>query len=426
MTSWKMVRSVIDPKIIPQKPGVYLFKERRGEIIYVGKSVNLRERVKQYLKPELRLGIKTQKMVAEIAKVEYHLVQSEMESLLLETSLIKKYKPKYNISWKDDKSHLYIKITVGDKIPLVTEARRELEIPKVKLYGPFPSASTVRYVLRTLRRVFPYCQHKRPQKSCLWVHLGLCPDPYHNNLLPYRQSIQNIILFLEGRKKTLLLRLEKAMRNAAREERFEEAAKIKKQIEALEYVTSPFIRPEEYLKHPSLHEDLLIERLNDIKNVLKLKIVPRRIEAYDISNILGKEATGSMIVFSNGEPDKSQYRKFKIRFKSTPDDVFMIKEVLLRRLKNDWPLPDLILVDGGRGQLNAALEILKKNSLSIPILGLAKRKEEIYLPYKKDTLKLSSTSLTLRLLRHIRDEAHRFAITYHKKLRHKAALTPNI
>lgn len=421
-----MIVNSINPKTIPQKPGIYLFKDKKKEIIYVGKSVNLRERVRQYLRPQLRLGVKTQKMISEIAGVEYHLVQSEVESLLLETSLIKKYRPKYNIAWKDDKSHLYIKVTIGDEIPIITTARRELETPTIKLYGPFPSASTVRYVLRTLRRIFPYCQHKRQQKSCLWVHLGLCPDPYHNNHSSYRQSIQNIMLFLEGKNKTLLVRLEREMKKAARKERFEEAAQLKKQIESLKYVTSSFIKPEEYLKHPSLYEDLVTERLNDLKSVLELKKIPQRIEAYDISNISGKEATGSMIVFSNGEPDKSEYRKFKIRFKSTPDDVFMIKEILIRRLKNKWPLPNLILVDGGRGQLNAVLSVLSQNSLNLPVVGLAKREEELYLPDKSSPLKLPATSPALQFLRYIRDEAHRFAITYHKKLRRRTSLTLHI
>lgn len=412
-----MNKAFVDIRSVPQKPGVYLFKDKGNEIIYIGKSVNLRRRIREYLTLRKTLGGKTQKMVSEIASCDLRIVQSDIEALLLETSLIKKHKPKYNVIWKDDKSHLYIKITLSSEVPQVTTARRQPELPGVKLYGPFASASQVRRVLRTLRRVFPYCQHTSSQKNCLWVHLGLCPDPYRSDRGTYKDTIKNLSLFLEGKNSAFSAQLKKAVKSAVKEERFEAAASFQRQLEALQYVTSSYITPEEYLKSPTLLEDTVKERLGDVQNVLKLSRIPKRIEAYDISNIQGQKATGSMVVFINGQKDTREYRKFRIRTEDTPNDTAMVREVMRRRLKNNWPLPDLILVDGGRGQLNAVLAVLTENNLNLPVIGLAKREEEIYEPDIEKPLKLKSTSGALQLLREMRDEAHRFALKYHKKLR---------
>jgi excinuclease ABC subunit C len=408
---------------LPPRPGVYLFKDRGGKTIYVGKSVNLKSRVKSYLQPENQLGPKTTSMVKEIRKIDYISVDSEIEALLLEASLIKKYQPKYNVIWKDDKSPLYIKITVGDKIPIITTARREGETRGILLFGPFPRSSVAREVLKTLRRIFPYCQHKKTQKSCLWIHLGLCPDPYRGDLKGYRKNIKNIVMILRGQSKKVIRKLEKEMKILSKHEVFENAAKIKKQIENIQYLTQTYHGPEEYLEKPNLYQDLIEQRLRDLARVVKLKKIPRRIEAIDISNMMGKEASGSLIVFQDGERDRSQYRRFKIKNKKTPDDVAMIKEVLSRRLKNKWPLPDLFVIDGGLGQLNAALTILGVFGLKIPTITLAKREEEIYVPSSKKTLQLKKDSLALQLIQEIRDEAHRFALSYHRKLREKAFLT---
>lgn len=414
---------MIYPNSISAKPGVYLFRDKRNEIIYIGKSVSLRKRIQQYFRPSLKLGPKTEKMVSEVSKVDVRIVKTEIEALLLETALIKKYKPRYNVSWKDDKGHLYIKINLTPQIPVIETARRQLETPQIKLYGPFPSASTVRQVLKTLRKIFPYCQHKRQQKSCLWVHLGLCPDPYHTDPLKYKKNIKNIMLFLGGKKKVLLFNLKREMRLLSNNQKFEDALKIKKQVEAIEYITSVYVTPDEYLKRPSLAEDFIYERLHDLKEFLNLPKNPKRIEAYDISNIQGKMATGSMVVFVNGEKTPHEYRRFRIRSKETPDDISMMKEVIRRRFLNNWPLPDLIVIDGGKPQLNASLNALEAYSFKIPIISLAKKNEDIYLPGKSLPLKLNQTSPGLQLLRQTRDEAHRFALIYHRKLRSKKFLT---
>jgi len=407
----------------PPKPGVYLFIDKGGKIIYVGKSVNLKNRVKSYFQKDGHLGSKTSLMIKETSKIKYIQVDSEIEALLLEASLIKKHQPKYNVVWKDDKSPLYIKITKGDKIPLITTTRREKEDQGVLLFGPFPRASVARNVLRTIRRIFPYCQHRRIQKSCLWVHLGLCPDPYRGNLGDYRKNIRNIISFLKGQSGKVIERLEKEMNILSKQEDFENAAKIKKQIEDIKYLIQTYHGSEEYLERPTLYQDLIEQRLKDLTKILKLEKIPKKIEAIDISNIAGKEASGSLIVFKDGESDKSSYRRFKIRSKKTPDDIAMIKEVLRRRLKNKWPLPDLFVIDGGLGQLNAAITVLNEFGLKIPTVALAKRREEIYIPNNKQVLRLRKDSPALQLIQEIRDEAHRFALAYHRKLRERIFLT---
>ena len=410
---------------LPQKPGVYQFIDAKGILLYIGKAKNLRDRVKTYFIKGLELGPKTAAMLSYAKQIRTIVVESEIEALLLEAALIKKFKPKYNTVAKDDKSHLYIKISSFEDVSLVTTARREKERRGIKLFGPFPQASTVRSVLRILRHIFPYCTEKHPKRRCLYCHLGLCPFPWESeeNKTEYRKTVKKITLFLQGKKKRLINDLKKEMAEAAKKLEFEKAASIKKQIEDLEYITTPARAPEEYLARPDLVEDIAAERLSQLANVLNLKSVPERIECYDISNIAGYAATGSLVVFENGLPAKNWYRKFKIRIKETPDDVAMMTEVLERRFKNDWPQPDLIVVDGGKGQLNAVKRVLGKFKIKIPYLALAKRKEEIFIAGKFNPLKLDKNSAALQLVQALRDEAHRFAILYHRKLRSRLILT---
>jgi len=401
----------------PRQPGVYQFFDQTGKVIYVGKAKNLRNRLKSYLQIK-DLGAKTAKLVANISQISWIVVTSEIEALLLEASLIKKYQPKYNRVAKDDKSHLYIKIST-DNIPQVTAARRQQPAKNIKLFGPFPSASTVRTVLLILRRIFPYCTHRRPQKSCLYIHLGLCSNPYQSEetLAAYHKDIKKIILFLSGKKDQLVKKLTKEMQKLSNEQKFEEAAKIKKQIEVLIYITQPVKKPEEYLAKPDLAEDTLREKLEKTKEELKLEKLPRRIECYDISNVAGKLATGSMVVFENGQPEKSQYRRFRIKLEQKPNDLLMLEEVLKRRFRNSWKLADLIVIDGGREQLRVTQKILNQEDLQIPVVSLAKRFEEIYFDTQSSPLKLAKDSKALQLLQYLRDEAHRFAIVYHRQLR---------
>lgn len=408
-------------KSLPHKPGVYLFKNTEGEILYVGKAINLKNRVKSYFQGS-GIGHKTQVLVNRIAKIEHIVVESELEALLLEAKLIKQYQPKYNSRLKDDKSFLYIKIT-DEEIPRVYPSRKE-----EGGYGPFPKASIVRQILRQVRPIFPYCSCLKTKRNCLFIDLRLCPGPRQGKieLKQYKKTISSLRNLFEGKSQKLITALTKQMNQQAREENYEKAAELRDQIGKLKYLTSSYHPTSQYLENPNLVEDLREEECLDLFNQLKEQLTalnnpPRRIEAFDISNLQGKLATGSMVVFLNGEPNKNRYRRFKIKLPSKPNDIAMMEEVLKRRLQHeDWDLPDLILIDGGKGQVGTALRVLKNLNLNIPTVGLAKREEEIIVQGKNQTWhikRLDRTSPSLNLLRRIRDEAHRFALAYHRKLR---------
>lgn len=424
--------------MLPTRPGVYLFKDSAGRVLYIGKAVNLKARVKSYFQKSVKLGPKTTALINQTAKIDHIPVESEFEALLLEAALIKKHQPRYNSRAKDDKRPLYIKIT-KEEFPKVTTARAKDLDEKAIFFGPFPYAQTVRQVLRILRRIFPFCSCKKNKgKPCLYWHIGLCnPSPRIIIKQPpkvasfqkriYQKNIRYLTSFLKRKKSSLISQLKKEMEITARNENFEEAAKIRNQIERLEFITQPHRRIADYLANPNLLVDQRQEELRQLYNKLKqhfdkLKWPLQRIEAYDISNIRGKKATGSMIVFIDGEPEKTEYRRFKIRFEQKPDDVAMIKEVLKRRFAHqDWDYPNLIVVDGGKGQVNGAREILSQYKLRrIPIIGLVKRKEKVIIPGKE--VKLPKDSPALHLLRRLRDEAHRFALFYHRTLRAKTIL----
>ena len=420
--------------LLPKEPGVYLFKNRDGRVIYVGKAINLQRRVSSYFQNLAIHPPKTKALVADARTIEHIVTASEIEALLLEATLIKKYHPRYNIIWRDDKSYLYIKIDHTGAIPVIGTTRRELPRRGVRLFGPFPSGTIVRQVLRDIRRIFGYCSHQRqPNGSCLWIHLGLCPNPWQNQeaLVQYKKTIAKITLLMLNKRNKLTLKLKKEMKESVRHEEFEQAAKLRDQITKLEYIASPARSPQAYMENPSLVEDERARRVEELRQVLNLPHPPKRIECYDISNTSGKNATGSMVVFTNGEPEKSQYRRFRIRRKSTPDDFAMIREVISRRFRNDWPSPDLIVIDGGKGQISAAWGAMQQSSIAIPVIGLAKRLEEIFRIEQNDTtpgwsvtgpIRLERTHPALQLLQSLRDEAHRFAITYHRKIRSKRAL----
>ena len=404
---------------LPDSPGAYIYENADGKIIYVGKSKSIKKRVLSYFQNK-NLGPKTNLLVKKIADIKYIKVESEFEALLLEAELIRKNQPFFNFQTKDDKSPLYIKIT-SDEIPLVSLVRKPQVSKGDFTKGPFPSARLARNLLKTIRRIFPYCHHKNPKKPCLYVHLGLCPFPYASAKKKnyYLKNIKAIEKLLSGKSKVLLKSLTGDMQKLASLEKFEEAQNIKRQIERTKYMLSGFRDPLEFLAQPTLVDDLTTSRLKNLKVTLGLSKIPRRIECFDISNTAGREATGSMAVFENGQSQKSQYRKFRIKFKSTPDDYEMIREVLTRRFNNSWPEPDLIVIDGGKGQLNAALSILKKKAVGIPVIAIAKRFEEIYLTEKPLPLRLEKQNPARQLIQAARDEAHRFALAYHRLLRSK-------
>lgn len=407
---------------LPQDPGIYKFFDAKGVLLYVGKSVSIKKRVRSYFATK-NLGPKTNQLVSKITDIAFIEVFSDFEALLLESDLIRRHQPFYNIIARDDKSPIYIRIT-GSSTPLVEVTRKPQDFKKDFVKGPFPSARTTREILKYIRRMFPYCHHKNPKKPCLFVHLGLCPYPYGSlqEKQNYKKNIQNIKKLLNGKSKLLIKSLTKEMGNFSKNQKYEDAQKIKEQLLKLQYITQTYHTPRDFLERPTLVDDLTSARLKDLKEELKLTKNPRRIECYDISNISGKFATGSMVVFENGKPKKGEYRRFRIKILNTPNDYEMIRQVLTRRFKNNWPQPDLVIIDGGKGQLRAALETVAEFNKDIPVISLAKRLEEIYLPNNSSPISLPKESPARQLAQATRDEAHRFALTYHRKLRSKAFL----
>ncbi len=405
-------------------------------------------------------------MVSQIKSIEITVVESEIESLLFEAFLIKKFQPKYNIRMTDGKSYPLIRITLKDRFPSILFARKP-DDPTSLYFGPYPSSGSVRTVLRFLRRAFPYVSVKNhPKRVCLYHHLGLCPCPpiFDSPEIQrsYKKMIKLVVAILEGKARGIIKKLERERNKAIKSESFEEAQELQKQIDALSYITQPFRQAFEYDVNPNLRSDVRQEELKSLRQALVsngLEVdFPKKIECYDISNIQGTNQTGSMVVFVDGEKESNLYRKYKIRRESTPDDFASMEEVLTRRLKHtEWEYPDLLVVDGGKGQITAVLNALAKYNLQIPLIGLAKREETIIIPLthsvianevkqsrkiegstrdrrvavapRDDNFKevsLSKESQGLLLLRRIRDEAHRFAITYHRLLRGKSALRRNI
>lgn len=435
---------------LPTKAGVYKFLNSRNEIIYIGKANDLKARVSSYFISH-DLGEKTRIMVSQINKINITIVESELEALLLEAFYIKKYRPKYNIVQKDNKTYIRVRITVKDEYPAVMLTRRDGD-PSSIYFGPYPSAGSVKLVLKTIRKVFPFMSViNHPKRICLYNHLGLCPclPAFMNQSSPseimsfkrlYRKNINGIVKILEGKSRVIMKELEAKRDKASLKENFEEAAILQKKIDALSLITRPFHKPFEYDINPNLRSDLRSKELTELMNILnnifeKDKSGHRlsklgRIECFDISNIQGTNPTASMVVLTDGEIDKSQYRKFKMRSRG-PNDFVMMQEALARRLNHpEWMLPDLFIVDGGKGQVSSALEIVREKNYKIALIGLAKREETIVVPdeagrFDKNTLKFKEVSLpknspALNLVMRIRDEAHRFAITYHKKLRSKS------
>lgn len=418
-------------KKFPKAPGVYLMKNAAGKIIYVGKATSLRDRVKSYFdRPHDR---RLENLVAEIFDIDYKKTPTVIEALILEANLIKKYLPKYNIREKDDKSFLYVAFT-REKFPRII-LLRGLELQRMseknkkqitKIFGPYTSASSLRAALDILRRrIFPFRDCAiLPKRPCLHYHLKQCPAPCANLISQkdYRRLIRNLILFFEGKKEKIIKNLKKEMAASSRQENFEEAAQLRNQIFSLEHVQDVAVLTKDSLfPERSRAKPKGWQRAGSGHNFINIF---GRIEGYDISNISGTSATGSMVVFENGKQNKNEYRKFKIKTLTTPNDVGMMKEVMSRRLKHiaDWPLPDLILVDGGWGQINAVREILSEHKIKIPVLGIAKgfdRKQDRLIVDSKNPELIRIAELHKNIFLHLRDEAHRFAIGYHKLLRRK-------
>lgn len=528
---------------LPDKPGVYLMKDAGGRIIYVGKAVNLKNRVRSYFQASRNHSPKVRAMVARIADLEYIITASEIEALILECNLIKKHRPKYNISLKDDKSYPYIKVTVNEAYPRVYSTRK-VQKDGARYFGPYTSAGAVHETLALLRKLFPLrtCRRLDARRPCLQFHIKRCLAPCSGRVDEdqYRAMIKAVCLFLEGRSDDVVKELKRRMEEAAENLEFEQAAQLRDQLAAVEKVREKqnivtgsgdqdviglarsaagacvqvfFIRsgkmvgrdhflltgsddeddaavltafmkqyysqatfiPREILLPLALDEqDLLADWLTSIKGSrvdvvtpqrgtkkdlvtmaagnaaavleeqaakiqadadatagavlelgehLDLEAPPERIECFDISHIQGAETVASMVVFEGGRPKKDEYRRYKLRtVEGKPDDFKSMQEVVGRRYRDadQGPLPDLIIIDGGKGQLNAALEVIRSLGLhDIPVVGLAKEFEHIFREGESDPVILPRHSQALYLVQRIRDEAHRFAITYHRKLRAK-------
>lgn len=378
---------------------------------------------------------KTLKLVADTKSAYFIVVRSEIDAFLLEANLIKKYKPFYNIKMSDDKSYPYIKITKS-KIPSVTVVRKKND-KKAYYFGPYPDGSNVRTILRIIRRIFPFeSVENHPKKRCLYNHIGLCPcaSVIPENRVIYKKNIAKIRSFLDGKKDLVLKDLLKEQKEYVKREEYENASVIQKQIDSIDSITSERFDPHFYSEKPDFYFERIREELNSLKTIL-LKYIPHisglaRIECYDISNTQGTNATASMVVFTSGDSDKSQYRKFKIKGRPAPDDFRMMAEVISRRFSKDgWQKPDLIVVDGGKGQVGCAIKAMVSQNTSIPVIGLAKREETIVIPVNTGVsiefleVKLPQNTPGINLLRRLRDEAHRFAITYHRNLRSKSFLS---
>jgi excinuclease ABC subunit C len=540
-------------RTLPAKPGVYLFKDKEGKVIYVGKAANLNSRVRSYFGAPSNLSSKTQQLVSKIQDFEFIVTSSEQEALILECNMIKKHTPRYNVSLKDNKTFPYLRIDVKEDWPRVCTTRR-VQKDGARYFGPFASAGSVRKTLRLIEKIFPFrsCSKHiegKDKRPCLDYYIRRCLGPCIGAVgkQEYHDVINQVILFLQGKQELILRELNTNMKASAQQFQFERAALLRDQIKAIEeviegqriaiklqgdkdvvglaqdeeqayvqllsirnskligqdhfvmegiqgesarqimtgfvkqyYASASYIPPLILLQHPvdepqMLSEWLGLQRrgkvklqvpqrgakkklvdtaaenaaqglqlaqvkemktevissgLQELKNKLRLPKMPRRIECYDVSNIQGALAVGSMVVLEKGWPKPAHYRRFRIKTVAGADDYAMIQETLRRRFKRGltgegtWAItPDLVLIDGGKGQLNAALEVRRDLELdSIPMASLAKENEEVFISGDPQPVYIAKDSPALHILQRARDEAHRFAISYHRKLRRKEAI----
>ena len=396
-------------KNIPNLPGVYIYKNINNEIIYVGKAINLKKRVTQYFQRDDALGPKTSELVKNIHKIEYKIVGSEIEALVLESSLIKKHKPKYNSQLKDNKSYLYITINKN-----YIETTRQSGT-----FGPFPNGGQVKYLLKILRRYFPFFTKSSHKKTCLYCHIGLCPKDEKEN----KKNINIIKKILSGKTKTLQKSLEVKLKKISKNQNYEEAILIRDNLNALKYITEGWKNIASLTNNIFISGDRESIAINELQSLLNIPQI-NRIECYDISQLGHKYFVGAMSVFQNDKIDNSQYRKFRIKSLLikrevrpkgeqgdlfSPNDPAMLKEIIARRLKHtEWKYPDLIVLDGGIPQLSAI-------KINIPIIGITKKLETIIISDQKQ-INLPTHSLALQLLQQLRNEAHRFANKYRRDL----------
>lgn len=429
-------------KSLPTTPGIYLYKDENGVIIYVGKAVNLKRRVKQYFEPIDTLSPKTQQLVSHIASITTIKTVTEFDALLLEANCIRKYQPKYNIIAKDDKSPIYIEITRKEPLPRILLVRKPPKTTNSFIAGPFQSTRIAKSILRSMRRCIPYCtQKRRTGKPCFYTHIGLC-DPCPSviekmapstaktqRMKEYAWHIKQIIRILNGNIQPVVQELTDRMSFLAHEEKFEEAAIVRDRIGHMQQLLQTHFDPATYLHDMTAIGETVEEETRDLIEALhttypEIRTI-HKIECVDISNTAGTKPVGSLVVMVDGIIDRAQYRRFEIHDIIGPNDTAMIGQVIQRRLRHpEWPFPDLLVIDGGKGQLHAAVLALQEAQISIPVIGLAKRYESIVVPKTATTssitIHIRNDRPAIRLLTRIRDESHRFAITYHKHKRAKA------
>lgn len=455
----------IDLKNLPQEPGIYIYRNKESEIIYVGKAINLKKRISQYFQREDALGPKTKSLVSQINSIETKIVGSEIEALILEASYIKKHRPKFNSLLKDDRSYQYICIT-RDRLPRIFSVFESTKVPHADYYGPFPAGTYIKSLLKTLRRLYPYYGLKpHPHGLCLYCHLHLCPGPAPNPS-DYRKNISKIKKILTGKFKLIQKQLANEIKNYSLVEQYEQAQKSKDELIALNYIVTGWNNLRHLYAHINLPEDDQSQAVNELLTTLSpyLPISKlNRIECYDISQMVTRHFVGSMTVWQNGRLDHTEYRQFRINNviarnpersrkmtkqsrseQGSANDPFMIREVVDRRLQHpEWQYPDLIVVDGGKPQVSAALNVIARNGVmkseirrggqsrsgsprsardDVSIIGLAKKFETIVINHQNNWIEINlpKNSKALRLLTSLRDEAHRFANRYRKLLMKKS------
>ncbi len=411
-------------KTLPAAPGVYFHKNSDGEIIYVGKAAVLKNRVRQYFHKTVK-DPKTLALVREIADTDWTVVDTEMDALFLESEMIKRYKPKWNILLRDDKTVSYVRIDMKSEVPYLSFTRIPQD-DKATYIGPFYGKSAVEKALRILRKVFPYYDKPYDGKKTLNTDLGLTPGIEIGKTTPleYKKNLRKLRLYLEGGRHKLIKDLEKQMSTAAKEQKFEEAAELRGQLFGLRELQKKIVFSDKEFLDISSDQALV-----DLQMLLHLPEPPRRIEGYDISHQSGTNVVGSMVVFVNGASDRAEYRKFKLRNQKN-DDTANLHEVIERRLKHsDWEFPNLVILDGGIGQVNAVQDLLEEKHIAV--IGRDKSGDHsrnaavrIIVPQAEGhrLLTLPASSHIAKLIARIDDEAHRFAITYHSLLKRKQML----
>ncbi len=401
---------------LPERPGVYFFKDGAGTPLYIGKALSIRKRVKGHFRFFGAVSSKEGLLLSETRRIDFIETPSEAEALLLEASLVREAQPKFNQELKDDKSYPFLKITDEEYPRLLVVRSRKAD--GGKYFGPYTNVRLLRQAVRMLRREFPMRTCKTlPKKVCLMYHIGLCGGPCEGlqERGAYLETVKGLQYFLEGRREALVRTLSRRMKEHAASREYEKAQSIYEAIRALSSVARPTVTTN------------LKAVLARMQQALDLPRLPLRIECFDISNISGKEAVGSMVVFLEGRPARGEYRRFRVRTVKGIDDYRMMQEVIRRRytraIEEKQALPDLVVIDGGKGHLSAVKTVLDEIGLAaLPIISIAKQHEHIFKPDKSGPLIFPQNSPFLEMIRRLRDEAHRFAITYHRRLHRKEAL----